>query len=316
MDDKIRQGRNFVIVTSVSFFLFSLIMMLSAYFAFHSGETAVRGEKLTAGRLRQAYTEYARYHESYVNIDDYLKHFPVEEYALYKVKNFAYFYSEGKEDIIKSRLRHGQRWEPYLLKYMVQYVRKNSNVLDIGAHIGTHTVFLSKLLGGQGMVWAFEPQKKLFMELNANLSVNHAKHVKTLRYAVGKKKSVITMNPAVNGNEGGTSIGQGGDHADLVTLDSLGINNVSFIKIDVEHYEDEVLAGAVKTIQASRPVILCEIMGGYSVVTASPEVKKKILHTIATLESLGYTVTRVRGADYLAVPVRRLSSRKLMMPVT
>ncbi|HSW71275.1 MAG TPA: FkbM family methyltransferase, partial [Gammaproteobacteria bacterium] len=122
-------------------------------------------------------------------------------------------------------------------------------------------------------------------------------------YAVGEKKGVVEMNPAVKGNEGGTSVGHGGDKADRLSIDSLGLKNVSFIKIDVEGYENHVLDGAVKTIKANKPVILCEIMGGNPLETALPVVKEKILHTIAKFKALGYKVTRVSACDYLAVPM-------------
>jgi FkbM family methyltransferase len=42
------------------------------------------------------------------------------------------------------------------------------------------------------------------------------------------------------------------------TLDSFALTDVSFIKIDVEGHEEAVLAGAVQTITANRPVVLVE----------------------------------------------------------
>jgi hypothetical protein len=43
-----------------------------------------------------------------------------------------------------------------------------------------------------------------------------------------------------------------------MTLDSLGLTDVSFMKIDIEGYEYYALLGAVDTITACRPVILYE----------------------------------------------------------
>ena len=44
-----------------------------------------------------------------------------------------------------------------------------------------------------------------------------------------------------------------------VTIDSECIDNVGFIKIDVEQHEREVLRGGLKTIERFRPVILVEV---------------------------------------------------------
>ena len=70
----------------------------------------------------------------------------------------------------------------------------------------------------------------------------------------------------------------------------------------MEHYENEVLAGAVETIRRNRPVILIEIMGGEYYERASPAVLERIHGTWDRLETLGYTVKPVAGHDYIALP--------------
>lgn len=44
----------------------------------------------------------------------------------------------------------------------------------------------------------------------------------------------------------------------VATLDSFGFNNISMIKIDVENHENEVLEGAIQTIQQNKPIIFIE----------------------------------------------------------
>lgn len=60
-----------------------------------------------------------------------------------------------------------------------------------------------------GYVFAFEPQKKIFTELNVNLLANRSKHVKTFHYALGNKIGPIEMAPPPANNEGHTKIGHG-----------------------------------------------------------------------------------------------------------
>lgn len=94
-----------------------------------------------------------------------------------------------------------------------------------------------------------------------------------------------------------------GDRALLVTLDSLKVSRISFIKIDVEGYENQVLDGAVETIKRDRPTILCEILGGVSFEEASPAQKDTIKNTLAKFKMWNYNVMRVGVSDYLAVPL-------------
>lgn len=258
--------------------------------------------KLTSRFLKKACEKYAAHKESQLDLKKYIKNFPLQQYSLHSVNTFAKFYIDDNNDLIKSLLTQDIRWEENLTGLMSQYVRKNSNVLDIGAHIGTHTLYFAQLLAGQGTVWSFEPQKKLFVELNANLAANQTRNVKTFRYAVGEKSGATEMNPPTQGNEGATSIGKGGDKTTLVTIDSLKIKNVSFIKIDVEGFEDEVINGASKTIQESKPAILVEIMCSDD--RSLPHVKARIQQTIEKLKSLGYQTTRVSFSDYLALPIQ------------
>ena len=64
-------------------------------------------------------------------------------------------------------------------------------------------------------------------------------------------------------------------------LDDLKLENpISFIKIDVEGHEIEVMQGAIKIIKKNKPILLVEIEERYS--------KKKVIDTINYINSLGY----------------------------
>lgn len=260
--------------------------------------TAVLSQEL----VFESYRRYAAYQESYMDADSYLSAFPTWRYKLHETPGYARFYLDDIDDGIKYYLRRGERWEPVVAAYLGRYVRKSTNVLDVGAHVGTHTIWMDRLLDGTGTVYAFEPQKKLFVELVVNLYANEAKNVRAMRYALGSREGVIEMNEPPPGNEGATRIGSGGDRAALTTIDSLALTNVSLVKIDVEGFEEHVLLGARETIDKSRPVILLEIMGGHTYKRAPPAVKARIDHTRGLLEDMGYSVRSISAHDYLALP--------------
>ena len=98
---------------------------------------------------------------------------------------------------------------------------------------------------------------------------------------------------------------------ELRPLDSFGFWNVSLLKIDVEGFEDEVLAGSERLIRDSRPVILIEILGGKAYLgaptqgfhpPATPQDLERIHATWRRIEAFGYRVRPVLGYDYIALP--------------
>jgi FkbM family methyltransferase len=235
----------------------------------------------------------------------FLKNFPREQYNLCSTKNGFSFFIEKEEhlDGIKQIVSAGQVWEEDFIELMAEYIRPGSAVVDAGAYIGTHTLAMARLVGRQGRVYAFEPQKKVFRELVFNLIENDIHSVTPLRFALGEACRIIEMDSPVNGLEAIVKVGKGGDQAELRTLDSFKLRNVSFLKIDVEGYEDNVLEGARQTIARNRrPPILIEIMGSAHYFSGSPETRTRVDKTLHKLEAYGYAVTPLQHRDYLALP--------------
>ena len=73
---------------------------------------------------------------------------------------------------------------------MKKYIRKGAIVLDIGANIGFYTKILSELVGDNGKVYAFEPDKTNFGYLMKN--AGHLKNVVFINKAVSDKTGKIT----------------------------------------------------------------------------------------------------------------------------
>ena len=233
---------------------------------------------------------------------DYLNAFPVSAYRKYGVPDAGHFFIDDVEDDIKRVIVAGIQWEARNVEMLEKHVEPGSVVVEVGAHVGSHTLPIARMVGRCGRVYAFEPQRKLYRELHRNLALNGITNVVPLRYAIGAGEArIIEMDLPTPGNEGGTGIGTGGDEAELRNLDSFRFERVSVLKIDVERYEDEVLDGAVDTIRRNRPVVLIEIMGGNIYETASPEVRERIRGTWKRLEALGYTVAPVGAHDYIAL---------------
>lgn len=132
----------------------------------------------------------------------------------------------------------------------------NGLCLDIGANFGV----MGQALEASGFeVISFEPQPDVYNVLSKN--------VRGTCYNLGLSDSADTLSmPKIltgsRANYGGQSIGTrselGTIPVDVITLDSLELSNVGFMKIDVEGFEERVLRGAVDTIARCRPIMYIE----------------------------------------------------------
>ena len=225
----------------------------------------------------------------------WIETFPSERYRIVEIQGIGRFYiDDDNPDFVKQMMRSGIPWEPYFLLPLADHIRPGSTVLDVGAHIGSITVPMARLVGPAGRVYAFEPQRKIFSELVHNLRLNGLGQAVPLRYAVGAENAIVEMDPALT-EEGRVAVGKGGDRAELRTLDSFGFSDVSLIKIDVEGFELEVLRGAEALIRRERPTLIVEIR----------EVDEERDATFRKLDELGYARRKISHADdYLAWPRR------------
>lgn len=85
-------------------------------------------------------------------------------------------------------------------------------------------------------------------------------------------------------------------YASLRTLDSYNIDQVGFIKIDVEGHELKVIKGALNTLDCWNPVLCIEQNH-----STEKWGKGKEFEALTFLETIGYTVVDTRKWDYIMV---------------
>lgn len=182
--------------------------------------------------------------------------------AIKECRHGIFMYNLNDLFISRSMDIYGE-WCNSELDTLGQIIHKGDVVVDIGANIGTHTVFFGKAVSQEGKVFAFEPQRIVFEFLCANIALNGLINVKPMNMGVGDKNgrlNVPVLNPAVAQNFGGFGI-QGheqGDSVEIIPLDQLELERCNLIKIDVEGMELNVIRGAEKTIKKCRPFIFVE----------------------------------------------------------
>jgi FkbM family methyltransferase len=85
-------------------------------------------------------------------------------------------------------------WEPAVTALLNQILRPGFHVVEIGANLGYHTVFMASKIGPYGKLWAFEPDPRAFQLLGQNLDMNGLlDRVVPIQKAVFKTTGPITF---------------------------------------------------------------------------------------------------------------------------
>ncbi len=143
-------------------------------------------------------------------------------------------------------------------------VRPGDVVVEAGANIGAHTLHLSRLARDAGRVLAFEPQRRIFQILNANLMIQNRRNVEPWPCCLGAEAGAIEFPdvpldaPGNFGGIGRATPASARRRVEVRTLDGFGLDACRFLKVDVEGAEPDVIAGAMATISAHRPVLCIE----------------------------------------------------------
>jgi FkbM family methyltransferase len=135
-------------------------------------------------------------------------------------------------------------------------VRPGAHVVDVGANIGYYTLMFASLAGEDGRVWSIEPDPVNLQELEASIVASNLTDMTTIvPMAAGSLDGVARFEPGLNSHV----TPDGRSEVPVTRLDSLKLDHVDLIKIDVEGYEGAVLEGADETISRCRPSIFMEL---------------------------------------------------------
>ena len=165
-------------------------------------------------------------------------------------------------------------FEPSELAFFQKYCQGDMTLVDIGANIGLYTSLAMHQLDSSGRIVTFEPHPQTYAFLQKNIVANQTgpsscPRVDALNLAATPKRGqqALRLNPE---NRGDNRLYQGtyqgkieewealpveGRPVDEM-LTELGIDEVNFVKIDIQGYEQNAISGFQKTLAHSQNVIL------------------------------------------------------------
>ena len=151
--------------------------------------------------------------------------------------------------------------------------------VDGGANIGVHTIEWARHMYGWGHVLGFEAQEALYYALAGNVALNNCMNARVKLAALGEQCGELAvpqpnyfmpasfgsleLRPKPDNEFIGQRIAYGAatcNTVPMVSLDSLGLERLDLLKLDVEGMELEVLGGGRSVLAKHRPILLVEVL--------------------------------------------------------
>ena len=126
------------------------------------------------------------------------------------------------------------------LNLLGRLVRPGSTMMEVGAGVGAHAVFLGGLLGEAGHLFLYESRPVLQRILRQNLAANGVSNVTVMRRMLGSRGEGDGSEEAMPTTE---------------TLDELQLERLDWLKVGASVAALDVLAGASETLWRLRPLL-------------------------------------------------------------
>jgi len=179
-----------------------------------------------------------------------------------EVDGHIMYLNPDDDGISKELLLNPDREE--LSQEMLKELKKDDIVMDIGGNIGYYALKEARKINRLGTAFVIEPVKENVQLLRKNLEANGYPFVKVERLAMGDANGEITMNICENSNlhsvldrDDYETLGK--ESVEMVTVDEYAARNKilpTFLRMDVEGYEYEIIKGAAKTLKDSKQLKL------------------------------------------------------------
>jgi FkbM family methyltransferase len=246
-------------------------------------KVALRGDRGSPNRLASI-------------VHSFLNHLPAERYPVLPCGGVLKGYRMRVDWQIHRSFVYGS-WEPEVVRSIQRHVTPGMKVLDIGAQSGFYSLLLSRLIGPEGVVFAFEPLPANYRILEENVSLNNISNIVVIREAASDQSGEISFEfphgdpslvagPILEGDNLGTF------QVPSMSLDAFARqtgHHVQFIKMDVEGAETAVLRGAIQTLRTFHPPMIVELHYDSSQQGQHP--------AISLLQELGYQIEWLNEVD-------------------
>jgi len=162
-------------------------------------------------------------------------------------------------------------WFEIECDFVRHILKSGMKFIDIGANYGMYTLMAAKYVGNEGRVWAFEPAKPTMAYLTKSLVENNFHNVELIEAGISDKSGNACITENINAElnmilEASEDAISGGETIELLSMDDsmkrFKWENIDFIKIDAEGFEDKVIDGGGAFFDKNSPLVMYEIKHG------------------------------------------------------
>ena len=176
--------------------------------------------------------------------------------------------------------------------YALSLCASNNTVVQAGGNIG---IFPIKLAEFFKRVITFEPFDENIRCLKANIAATECNNITVYEAALSDNDNSLAITEAPKYNCGAVTVG-GEGNITAIPLDSLQLDSLDLLWLDVEGFEWKVLLGGVETIKKYKPVIILENKGLIPGFGGDLKGSDKL---VEELEKIGYKkVRRIMRDDF------------------
>lgn len=219
-----------------------------------------------------------------------------------------------RSGIVEELLLYGVH-EPVATQCYADRLRRGMNVLEVGTNMGYYLAVAASRIGESGRIIGFEPDPELFRIASGN-SERLGTPTRVYPFAASDTNGTSTFYQSEVGNWGSLKSEKSLQQTNSVEVEVRTIDDFceeagfkpDALRMDIEGAEAMALAGAKRTIQASKPVLFIEV---HRFMLTAPEYES----VLATIKDAGYeritTVDRYYDWPWCLESARRMATKEM-----
>ena len=225
---------------------------------------------------------------------------------------------KNKNDIIENSLMRGNQWNNDIVMLIGTCIKKYNlkHFVNIGSHIGTVALPISKYIRKVTAIEAFPPTYDHFLE---NIKLNKFKNINSFNLALGDREDKVYFldsdHDRIKNNSGGMHAITQEDIKEnrlssnlynkkyeniMKRFDDLPIENFDIVLLDTEGREYEIIKGGERKILKNKPILITEIWSDKK--REMENLSTKLEDVFSYIKSLDYTLYKKINDNYIFFP--------------